>query len=110
MPQLLGYQQAANMLLRGHLIDAEEAVRIGLVLKSFPKEQVFEKAIEMAQDIALCSPLAVQQTLKTLRAQSGLGLEKALQREADSQSLCYAHKDLAEGLEAVKSKRQPKFD
>lgn len=91
-------------------MNSDEAIRMGLALRSYPKEEVFGEALKMAEDIALCSPLAVQQTLKTLRTKAGLGLDRALQREADSQALCYAHKDLAEGLDAVKNKRAPKFD
>lgn len=45
-----------------------------------------------ARLIAKASPLAVRQTLKTLRSQQEEGLDLALRREADAQAICYASK------------------
>ena len=47
--------------------------------------------------------------MRTLRSSGDLGLERALQREADAQSASYASGDLVEGLAAIKAKRPPDF-
>lgn len=50
------------------------------------------RALHHARLIAKASPLAVRQTLKTLRSQQEEGLDLALRREADAQAICYASK------------------
>jgi enoyl-CoA hydratase len=82
---------------------------MGIALSVVPKSEVVPKSLELAEQIASASPIAVQATLRTLRAQVDEGLFRALQREADSQAHCYAHKDLKEGLASVREKRNPKF-
>lgn len=109
LPMLVGQQQATYMLLTGGLISGREAARTGLALEALPADRVVSRALEVAEEMALSSPVAVRTTLATLRAKQNVGLAQALQREADAQSLCYAHTDLLEGLAAVKTKRKPKF-
>lgn len=110
LPSLIGNQAASYLLLTGKLIPGDEAVRLGLALEHhLGPEVVVDRALQMADEIAQASPIAVQSTLRTLRARQDSGLPQALQREADSQAHCYAHSDLQEGLAAVKEKRDPKF-
>lgn len=109
LPQVVGVQQANRLLLTGELISGAEAARIGLVAECVPKERVLPRALEMAQQIADNSPIAVQTTLQTLRSKQEVGLEQSLAREADQQALCYAHGDLTIGLQAVRDKKKPKF-
>ena len=61
--------------------------------------------------IAAASPLAVRQTVHTLRMhlEDGCSLERSLQREADTQAICYNGPDMKEGLDAILEKRPPKF-
>ncbi len=110
LPALIGNQNAAYLLLTGQLISGTRAHEMGIALAAVPKaEDVLKRALEIAGEMAAASPVAVQATLRTLRATQDVGLSKALQREADSQAHCYAHPDLKEGLEAIKQKRTPSF-
>ena len=110
LPALIGNQAASYMLLTGKLISGTEAVRLGVALEACPgPEATMDRAMQIAHEIAECSPVACQSTLMTLRERQDEGLSRALQREADSQALCYAAPDLLEGLAAVKEKRAPKF-
>jgi enoyl-CoA hydratase/carnithine racemase len=107
LPRLLGPQNAGYLLLTGNLVSGAKAVALGLCMET--TEQVVERAEEIAQDIVTASSVAVRATLATLRRQQEVGLEQALQREADSQAHCYAHSHLKEGLSAIREKRAPKF-
>ena len=110
LPQIVGMQQAAKLLTTGDLISAEEALRIGLILEvTEDLESCLKRSLFLAHRISSASHYAVSSTIMSLRRQQDEGLIPALQREADAQSQCYAHQDLAEGLEAVKNKRDPIF-
>ena len=70
-------------------------------------EAVLPRAIALAERAAAAAPLAVRETLATLRAAQDRGLEEALQREAEAQALCYAGPDFLAGVEGVATKTRP---
>jgi enoyl-CoA hydratase len=109
LPYLIGHEKAAKLLLTGCVITGKEAHGLGVALESVPKDKVVSSALALAHQIASASPVAVRGTTRTLRMRAEVGLDQALQREADSQAHGYAMPDLIEGLEAVKAKRPPKF-
>eukprot|EP00842_Homolaphlyctis_polyrhiza_P000973 jgi/Hompol1/1877/HPOL_004978-RA len=110
LPILAGPQVAARMILTGDLITAAEAETYGLVLKHTIPERLKEESVELARRIASASPIAVRQTVKTLRMRFHDGaFERALQREADSQAIAYNSPDMVEGLDAIVQKRDPVF-
>jgi enoyl-CoA hydratase/carnithine racemase len=108
LPILVGLQNASRLMLTGEIIDAKEAKELGLVLDVV--EDAHEAALVLARKIALASPVAVQATTKTLRMRLSDGaLDRAIQREADTQAICFSSSDIKEGLLAVREKRKPKF-
>ena len=110
LPSLLGPQSAARMLLTGDLLDADEALRLGLVHSVHEDgDATLEAALAMADKIAEASPHAVRQTLASLRVPADERLERALQREADAQAHCFGHDEYKEGLDALEERRDPKF-
>ena len=109
LPALIGNQNAAYLLLTGQLVSGAEAQAMGIALAALPRGEVLGRALAIAAQVAEASPVAVQATLRTLRARQDEGLARALQREADSQAHCYAHADLSEGLAAIREKRNPHF-
>ncbi|KAH6562187.1 hypothetical protein BASA61_000613 [Batrachochytrium salamandrivorans] len=110
LPVLAGQQVAARMMLTGDLVTGAEAESLGLVLKHTEPEEAMNESMKIARRIALASPVAVRQTVKTLRMQLHDGaLERALQREADTQAICYSSVDMVEGLDAIAQKRNPVF-
>lgn len=109
-PLLLGPAVAADLLLTGRVIEAEEALKLGLVGRVCPDP--LREALELAKEISLGAPQAVKTTLETLRRRqnaTGLSLEAAMQRESEAQAETYATQDLAEGVRALQEKRPPKF-
>ena len=105
-----GGQLANRLLLTGDLVTGAEAATLGLVSASMPDvDAARAEALRLARGITEQSPNAVRATLRTLRARSDVGLEEALQREADAQAQSYASADYAEGLASIREKRTPAF-
>ncbi len=109
LPQVVGDSYARELLLTGRVIDAVEALRIGLVSRIVTLEQIEEQALSIAREICASGPLAVTQLLKTLRGEDDR-LNRALEREAQCQSVNYASAEFKEGISAIREKRAPKFD
>jgi len=107
LPKIAGPQVAADLLLTGRLVTAQEALSMGLIAKI--AEDSVEAGIAVARDICESAPVAVRTTLETLRAQQNLGLEEAYRRESEAQAVCYPTQDLKEGVTSLQEKRQPKF-
>ena len=107
LPQLVGPQVAAELLLTGRLVDSQEAVRLGLVARR--AEDAMVAAMEMADMICQAGPVSVRTLTKTLRDRQNQGLEETYRREAEAQAVCYPTLDLAEGVTALQEKRNPHF-
>lgn len=109
LPRLVGPARAAALLLTGRTIDAEEALRIGLVLAVVPEAELVGAARALADEIAAAAPLAVARTVATLRRAFDAELDVALEAESRAQALDYATEDLTEGVAAAFEKRVPRF-
>jgi enoyl-CoA hydratase/carnithine racemase len=110
LPLLIGQQNANRLMLTGDIVDAKEARELGLVLQVYEHDELEDEALKLARKISSASPEAVKTTTKTLRLRFEDGaFERALQREADTQAICFAGADIKEGLDAITEKRQPDF-
>jgi enoyl-CoA hydratase len=99
--------QASRLLFTGELITGTEAHSIGLVSQT--DRDPLSTSLALAKSIACNSFTAVSTTTTTIRALGDVGLENALQREAQAQAQCYAQGDLREGLDAIAQKRSVRF-
>jgi enoyl-CoA hydratase/carnithine racemase len=110
LTRLLGPARAAELLLTGRVMDGIEAERLGLVNMVVPSGAVLERAMELAGQIAACGPLAVRQTLQTLRRLAAADLAAVLHEEASAQAQDFTTADLVEGVQAVREGRLPHFE
>jgi enoyl-CoA hydratase len=109
LPEAVGLPAAKELLLTGRTVDADEALRLGLVNGVCPPDQLLATALETAGRIATAAPVATRLTVAGLRAGAHRSLEDALQFEALAQPVTFATADLREGLAAAKERRRPEF-
>jgi enoyl-CoA hydratase len=107
-PLLCGMAKAKYYLLTADFLDGKEAERIGLVSLCAPRDEVMPKAMEVATKLATGPQLAVRWTKRALNnwiRQAGPIFDNSLALEM----LSFFSKDMPEGLQAVKEKRDPVF-
>ena len=109
LPRMLPWCKAAELLLMGRLIDAQEAYRIGLVNKVVPQEQVMPVAKEWAEAICQAGPLAVRAAKEAMIRGSSMTLEDGLQLESSLFNRIMGTEDYAEGVAAFNEKRKPVY-
>ena len=109
LPRLIGQARAAELALVGDPISADEALRIGLVSRVVPKDELLPQARALADRIAAGAPMAVALTKGALERAASIDLETALEGEAKLQGIAGASADHAEGLAAFREKRAPRF-
>jgi enoyl-CoA hydratase len=107
LPRLVGRGAALKLLLTGAIIDAREALRIGLVDEVVPAADLMTRAEALATEIAANAPIAVTETLRAVDEGLSLPLELALLREGARFGELCATADKAEGASAFLEKRSP---
>ncbi|GAB4333400.1 MAG: enoyl-CoA hydratase/isomerase family protein [Dehalococcoidia bacterium] len=111
LPRLVGSAHAADLLYSGRLIDADEALRMGIVTRIVDQVDLLDTACEMARAIIRrASPLGLRLTKEVLNETvSGISLEAALKLENRNQILAGQTADSAESLRAWFEKRDPQW-
>jgi enoyl-CoA hydratase len=109
LPRLVGPAVAAELLYTGRILDGEEALRIGLVNRAVPRDEVLKEALALAREVATSAPRAVRGVKRALARSSEATLEDQLSFEAERQAECFESSDLREGIAAVREKREPRF-
>jgi enoyl-CoA hydratase/carnithine racemase len=109
LPRLVGRGKALEMILTGEAIDAEEALRIGLVSAVVPAERLVAEAEAIASRIAERGPLAVHYAKEAISRGLEMPLEQALRFETDLTIILQTTEDRAEGVRAFLEKRGAEF-
>lgn len=110
LSRLVGRGKALEMILTGEMIDAQEALRIGLVNRVVPVGELMEVAMKMAHEIASKGPIALRYAKEVVYKGMEMTLEQGLRLEADLYLLIHTTKDRTEGIQAFGEKRTPKFE
>jgi len=105
IPGLVGQPMALKLLLTGEMINAAEALRIGLVDEVLPADKLMERAEALAKTIVAMAPLAVAACIEAVRDGSEIGLEEAIDMEAKSFGRLCGTADKEEGTKAFLEKR-----
>jgi enoyl-CoA hydratase len=109
LPRTVGMGWAKHLVLTGELIDARQALEIGLVTAVMPGSQLQVRARELARRILRQGPLAARLAKLSLNASARVDLDSGLLIETLAQALCYQSEDKLEGTIAFLEKRKPKF-
>lgn len=109
LARFVGVSKSCEMMLTGTLIDSGEAIRIGLVNHVYDKSVLFEKAYELATQIASKSPIAVRAILSLAYANKTFSFQRAVARESQLFGEIFGQVDAREGIAAFLEKRTPNF-
>lgn len=110
LPRLVGRGKALEMILTGEIIDAQEALRIGLVNKVVPEAELMRVTMDMAQEMTAKGPIALRYAKEAIYKGMDMTLEQGLRLEADLYLLIHTSKDRTEGIQAFREKRTPEFE
>ncbi|HEY0875010.1 MAG TPA: enoyl-CoA hydratase-related protein [Vicinamibacterales bacterium] len=109
LPRIVGLGWAKHLVLTGEIIDAKQALDIGLVTAVMPASQLQVRARELAKKILRQGPLAARLAKLSLNASARVDLDSGLLIETLAQAICYSSEDKQEGTTAFLEKRKPKF-
>jgi len=109
LPRLVGKGIAAELLLTGEIIDAQEAYRIGLVNKVVADGEAVKAAEELARKIMENAPVAVEMAKDALEIGKDLPMEHAVQYSQKNCVVCFSTQDMKEGMSAFLEKRKADF-
>ena len=106
LPRLIGTAKATEMVLMGERINAQEALRVGLVNKVVPPDQVMPAAEQWAQQLCEIPPIAVRAAKEAMIKGIDMTLEEGLRYEGKLMDVCTATEDHAEARAAFLEKRK----
>jgi enoyl-CoA hydratase/carnithine racemase len=105
----VGPSNAALMLLTGDPVDADTALRWGLVTEVVAAADLRPRALDLAHTIASRAPIAAETAKLNLQAAFEMPLGRAIDYERHLQTICFATQDAAEGRAAFAERREPRF-
>ena len=109
LPRVVGLGRAKHLILTGEIVDAKQALEMGLVSAVTPPGQLQIRAREMAKRILRQGPLAARLAKIALNASARVDMDSGLLIETLAQAICYASEDKIEGTTAFLEKRKAKF-
>lgn len=109
LPELIGPSKAAELFYTGDMIDAQTALRLGLVNRVVRASELADEVNALAEKIAHGPPLAVRAVKRALFGEQRHALQRALDTEIEQQLKCFASEDCLEGVRAFLEKRSPHF-
>jgi len=109
LTRAVGKAKAMEMVLTGAMIDAEEALRYGLVNKVVPQEIYLTEALKLSDQIARQSPIAVKLAKESINRSFETHLDEGLHFERKNFYLAFASEDQKEGMKAFVEKRPPNY-
>ena len=107
--QMAGHGLAADLALTGRVLEAEEALRHGIVSRVVPDAELDDACLEVAREIAAMPAFTVKMFRRTLARMADPLVKASIQEEAVSQVLVQASDDYAEMKAAREEKREPKY-
>ena len=109
LPLNVGLMKAKELIYTGRVLDAAEAVNLGIALRSYPITTFMDNVMDFAAGIARKAPISIAMAKKYLQRSFMLDLETVLQLETDAILACMETEDWQEGVKAFAERRNPEY-
>ncbi len=109
LTKLVGSAIASDLILTARTVNADQALKMGLVNRVSDQGQSVNEAVNLAEQIAHNGPKAVRSALVVIRQSQGLALEKALELEAETAAKLIVSGECMHGITAFMGKKTPEF-
>jgi enoyl-CoA hydratase/carnithine racemase len=109
LPRIVGQGRAAELLFTGRSMTGDEAERWGLLNRLCAPEELLVAAMSLAKEIASGPTFAHGMTKKMLHQEWNMGVDEAIEAEAQAQAICMMTHDFNRAYEAFVAKQKPEF-
>jgi enoyl-CoA hydratase/carnithine racemase len=109
LPRIVGMAKACELIFTGKMIDANEALRLGIVSQLAEPDELMAVTGELASSIAAGPPIAIALAKRAMYKALDTSLRDALEFETYAQNICRETDDAKEGIRAFVEKREPRF-
>jgi enoyl-CoA hydratase/carnithine racemase len=109
LPRRIGFGRAADLLLTGRRVDAQEALRMGLADRLVPEGAARASALQLAEEIAAKSPISLRAAKHSLQQGLDVDLTRGLEIESRAWEAVAFSADRVEGIEAFNQRRAPRW-
>ncbi|HEY0746559.1 MAG TPA: enoyl-CoA hydratase family protein [Steroidobacteraceae bacterium] len=109
LPRIIGHGRAAELLLSGRSMSADEALQCGFFSRVVPVEELHAATELLSQELAEGPTFAHGMTKSMLNQEWNMALEQALEAEAQAQAICMKTIDFRRAYDAFSSKQRPAF-
>jgi enoyl-CoA hydratase/carnithine racemase len=110
LPRILGAGRAAELLYTGRTMGGEEAERWGFFNRLCPPERLLAEAQALARELAAGPSFAHAMTKRCLHQEWSMGIDEAIEAEAQAQAICMQTKDFGRAYRAFAAKEKPVFE
>jgi enoyl-CoA hydratase/carnithine racemase len=110
LPRIIGQGRASELLFTGRSMPADEAERWGFFNRLVEQDVLLDEATELANALAGGPNFAHGMTKTMLNQEWNMGLDAAIESEAQAQAICMQTRDFERAYRAFKEKRQPDFE
>jgi enoyl-CoA hydratase/carnithine racemase len=110
LPRIIGQGRASELLYTGRFLEAEEAERWGFYNRLVAPERLLDEAMGLARSIATGPTFAHAMTKRQLHHEWGLGVDEAIEAEAQAQAICMQTEDFARAYRAFAAREKPTFE
>jgi len=110
LPRLIGQGRASELLYSGRFMTADEAERWGFYNRVVEPEKLLAEAVSLAQDLASGPTFAHAMTKQCLHQEWGMGVDEAIEAEAQAQAICMQTEDFARAFRAFVKQDKPAFE
>lgn len=110
LPRIIGQGRASDLLYSGRFLPADEAERWGFYNRIIESDVLLQETVAMAQTLASGPTFAHAMTKKALHQEWAMGVDEAIEAEAQSQAICMQTEDFSRAYHAFVAKEKPKFE